>query len=172
MKKVLLGCIISATFFSCKTSNVASTQSINEGVRSGYNLEKTANTELVLKSVRAMENLDVETYKSYFSADAKFHDNSETTNLEQNASIIGLLKSKGISPKFTSVSPIWEYVYDKNVKPGDPAIHYVVSYQHGELSQGNKKVPLTIIAVDRIKDGKIVEEFLTYDTKGLMELLK
>ncbi len=33
-------------------------------------------------------------------------------------------------------------------------------------------MPLTIIAVDRIKDGKIVEEFLTYDTKGLTELLK
>lgn len=172
MKNVLLAGLLTMSILSCKTASVSTTQTNTEGVRTGYNLERTANIELVLKSIKALENLDADTYKSYFSADAKFHDNSEITNLEQNASIIGAFKSKGITAKFTSVAPIWEYVYDKNIKPGDAPVHYVISYQKGELNQGNKKVPLTIIAVDRIKDGKIVEEFLTYDTKGIMELLK
>ena len=80
------------------------------------------------------------------------------------------LKSNGISVKFERVAPIWEYVHQsKNMNNPN---RYVISYQQAIMSKGDKKTKVVLIAVDLMRDGKIKEEWLSYDTKGIMELMK
>jgi hypothetical protein len=52
------------------------------------------------------------------------------------------------------------------------ANNYVISYQYAALTKGDKTVKVVISAVDLIKNGKIVQEWLAYDTAGIMSLFK
>lgn len=170
MKKILLVLLFISTLAKAQTSNPSSTNLPTEGFLSGYSLEQSPNTNLVLQSVKALESLDTEKYKSFYASDAKFHDNTEEKNLEQNISFISALKSNGISVKFERVAPIWEYVHQsKNMNNPN---RYVISYQQAIMAKGDKKTKVVLIAVDLMKDGKIKEEWLSYDTKGIMELMK
>ncbi len=50
--------------------------------------------------------------------------------------------------------------------------NYVISYQNAVLTKGDKTVKVLINAVDLMKDGKIKEEWLVYDTAGILSLFK
>jgi hypothetical protein len=170
MKKILLALLCISTFAKAQTTNSSSTNLPTEGFISGYSLEQSPNTNLVLQSVKAIEAQDTEKYKTFYASDAKFHNNAEEENLEQNIAFISALKSNGISVKFERVAPIWEYVHQsKNMNNPN---RYVISYQQAIMSKGDKKTKVVLIAVDLMRDGKIKEEWLSYDTKGIMELMK
>jgi hypothetical protein len=133
-------------------------------------LEKSPNTKLVLSSIKALEALDTVTYKSFYAPEVKFHDNLEEKNLTQNVAFLKVLKANGISVKFEKVAPIWEYVHkNKNM---NEANNYVISYQYVALTKADKTIKVVISAVDLIKNGKIVQEWLAYDTAGILSLFK
>ena len=170
MKKFILLFLSISTIASAQTANQTKPSSAESGYDAGYSLEKSPNTNVVLQSVKALESMDTTSYKSFYASDVKFHDNLAVKNLAQNVAFTLALKSNGISVKFEKIAPIWEYVHKtKNMKMAD---NYVISYQNAVLTKGEKKVKVLINAVDLMQDGKIKEEWLVYDTSGIMELLK
>ncbi len=170
MKKLVLALLTISTFVHGQSSQVFQEGNAETGFNSGYNLEKSPNTKWVLNSIKALESMDTLIYKSFYSADVKFHDNLEEKNLSQNVAFISALKANGISVKFEKVAPIWEYVHkNKNMKEAN---NYVISYQYATLTKAGKTIKVVISAVDLIKDGKIAQEWLAYDTAGIMSLIK
>ncbi len=172
MKKITFSFVLLTSLLVIQVSAQKTTVTSNlSNIPTGSNFEKTANTDLVLKTVKAMEAMDANTYKSYFAHNAIFHDNLDSMTLDQNVSLIGLFKSKGIAVKIDKVAPIWEYVYEnKSAKTG--ISNFVISYQYFNFTKGDKSIKVLISAVDLVKEGKITEEWLSYDTKALSELLK
>jgi predicted SnoaL-like aldol condensation-catalyzing enzyme len=66
---------------------------------------------------------------------------------------------------------VWEAVnYKADQKTG--VTNYVISYYEVTFTKGEKKAKIIFNMNFGIKDGKIVEEWDTYDTAPLKELLK
>jgi hypothetical protein len=170
MKKLVIVFLTISAFASGQSAHFPGEGNAETGFNSGYNLEKSPNTKWVLNSVKALESMDTVSYKSFYAADVKFHDNLEDKNLSQNVAFIKALQTNGISVKFDKISPIWEYVHkNNNMKEAN---NYVISYQYATLTKAGKTVKVVISAVDQIKGGKIVQEWLAYDTAGIMSLFK
>jgi hypothetical protein len=170
MEKIIYCLAIATTLFACQTKTVNTENADIPANATGYNLDSTENTATVLKAVKAMETLDTVAYRSFYVPDVIFHDNLDTTNLDQNVSMISSFKANGITVKITSVSPIWELI---NKKPSPTGVtNYVISYQLADFIKGDKTVKVIMNSVDAFKDGKIVEEWNTYDTRKIYELLK
>jgi len=158
------------TLFACQSKTETSATANYPTNAAGYNLDSTANTDLVIKTVKAMEAMDTATYRSIYATNAIFHDNLDSMNLDQNMSMFNLFKSKGITVKVLEIQPIWEAV---NKVPSQKGItNYVISYQTAQFTKGDKNIKVVMNVVDAMKDGKITEEWITYDTKGLSELIK
>jgi predicted ester cyclase len=136
----------------------------------GYNLDSTANTETVINTIKAMQAWDTAKYRSYYANDAKFHDNLDSMSLDQNVQMISTFKEHGVSVKIISTSPNWEVV--NKVASPDGVTNYVVSYITVEFIKGDKSVKVLMNTVDAFKDGKIVEEWNTYDASKMYDLLK
>lgn len=170
MKKIIYCVVITSTLFACQSKSSTSASSKYPDNASGYNLDSSANTEIVLRTVKAMEAMDTVAYRSFYAADAVFHDNLDSMTLDQNVSLISSFKTNGVAVKITSTAPIWEIV--NNVASPTGVTNYVISYQFGEFTKGDKTVKVVMNTVDAFKDGKIVEEWITYDTRKIYELLK
>ena len=167
MKKVMASLALITTLFACQSNSGGF--KIPENAN-GYNIDSTANTEIILKTVKAMEAMDTVAYRSYYAPNAIFHDNLDTINLDQNIQMISTFKAAGVGVKITSTAPIWELV---NKKPSSTGVtNYVISFQFAEFTKGDKTVKVVMNLVDAFKDGKIVEEWGIYDTKNVYELLK
>ena len=170
MKKLIYFIVITTTFFACQNKNVNKENAEVPANATGYNLDSTENTAKVLKVVDALNAWDTVAYRSYYATDALFHDNLDSTTLDQNVSMVSTFKSSGITIKITSVAPIWELVNKKASPTG--VTNYVISYQFADFTKGDKTVKVVMNSVDAFKDGKIVEEWNTYDTRKIAELLK
>lgn len=170
MKKIIYCLAIATTLFACQTKTVISDNAGIPANSTGYNLDSTENTATVLKAVAAMEALDTVAYRSFYAPDVIFHDNLDSTNLDQNINMIASFKANGITVKMTSVAPIWELV-NKKASPNG-VTNYVISYQFAEFTKGDKTVKVVLNGVNAFKDGKIVEEWNTYDTRKIFELLQ
>lgn len=170
MKKFIYCLVVATTLYACQNKTVNTESSDYPAKAVGYNLDTTVNTETVLKAVKAMETLDTNTYRSLYAADAIFHDNLDTTSLDENIAMISSFKANGITFKITKVEPIWELVNKKASPTG--VTNYVISYQYADFTKGDKNVKVIMNSVDAFKDGKIVEEWNTYDTRKIYELLK
>ena len=168
MKKLIFVVLATTSLIACqsKTENTAN----YPANASGYNVDSSANIDLVLKSVKAMDASDTVTYRSTYASNAVFHDNLDSMNLDQNIAMVNAFKAKGVALKIVKVEPIWEAV--NKVAAPDGVTNYVVSYVLAEFSKGNQKVKVIMNTVDAIKEGKIVEEWNTYDTKKISELMK
>jgi predicted ester cyclase len=84
--------------------------------------------------------------------------------------MISTFKEHGVSVKIISTSPNWEVV--NKVASPDGVTNYVVSYITVEFIKGDKSVKVLMNTVDAFKDGKIVEEWNTYDASKMYDLLK
>jgi hypothetical protein len=169
MKKFILACLVVSTIIACSPKTETASSFKVPADLTSYNLDSTANTELVKKMVVAFETGDSVTYRSCYADSVKFHDNLKDMTLEQNLGYFNFFKSNNLSVKTISVEPIWEIV-NKEASPNG-VTNYVISFQNTVYKKGDKEVKVMVSMVDGIKDGKIVEEWSIYDSKAMMELI-
>lgn len=169
MKKFILACFVASTIIACSPkTETTSTFAVPKDVNS-YNLDSSANIDLVKKMVVAFETGDSATYRSLYADSAIFHDNGTDMTLDQNVVFFNYFKSNGVTVKMEKVDPIWEIV-NKEASPNG-ITNYVMSFQHTIYKKGDKEVKVIVSVVNGIKDGKIVEEWDLYNTKPLFDLM-
>lgn len=169
MKKFIFACFLVSTFIACSpktetTSTFAAPKDLNS-----YNLDSSANIDLVKKMITAFEAGDSTTYRSCYADTAKFHDNGMDMTLDQNVSNFSFFNASGVTFKVVQVDPIWEIVNKEVAQNG--VTNYVISFQTMVFKKGEKEVKVIMNVVNGMKDGKIVEEWGLYDTKPLMDLI-
>jgi len=170
MKKFILSCFIASSIFACSpsTEKVSVTDYPADAV--GYNLDSSANIEIVKSMTKAFEAMDSVSYRSFYAGNAKFHDNGTDVTLDQNVANFNFFMSKGIAVKVEKMDPIWESVNNEASPEG--VTNYVFSFQHLVFTKGDKQVKVIMHVVNAMKDGKIVEEWGLYDSRELAELMK
>jgi hypothetical protein len=167
MKKIALIIITTISLMSCDTKSNGHNVPSNA---TGYTIDSSANTDLVIKAANALVNNDTTTYKSCYSSDAIFHDNNDSANLTKNVAGIQAMHDKGIVWKLNKIGAIWETV-DLNPKANENT-SYVISYQNYTLTKGDKSIVVRFNVLNNIKDGKLMSEYLRYDNSGITELMK
>jgi hypothetical protein len=86
MKKFILACLVVSTIIACSPkTETASTFAAPKDL-SSYNLDSSANIDLVKKMMTAFEAGDSVTYRSCYADTVKFHDNQLEMTLDQNVS--------------------------------------------------------------------------------------
>lgn len=169
MKKFILACLVVSTIIACSPkTETASTFVVPADINS-YNLDSSANIDLVKKMITAFEAGDSLTYRSCYADSAIFHDNGTDMTLDQNVVLFNYFKSNGVSVKMEKVDPIWEIV-NKEASPNG-VTNYVMSFQHTVYKKGDKEVKVIVSVVNGIKDGKIVEEWDLYNAKPMFDLM-
>jgi hypothetical protein len=169
MKKFILACLVVSTIIACSPkTETASTFTAPKDL-SSYNLDSSANIDLVKKMMTAFEAGDSVTYRSCYADTVKFHDNQLEMTLDQNVANFSFIKSNGLTFKVLSIAPIWEIVNKEAAADG--ITNYVMSFVTMVYTKGDKEVKVTTNMVTGMKDGKIMEEWDIYDTKQLLELV-
>ncbi len=169
MKKFILACFVVTTIIACSPkAETASTFAAPKDLNS-YNLDSSANIDIVKKMAVAFESMDSATYRSLYADSAKFHDNMIDMTLVQNLGLFNLFKSNNVTVKVEKVDPIWEIV--NKVASPNGVTNYVMSFHHTTYMKGGKQVKLIVNVVNGMKDGKIVEEWDIYDSKAMLELI-
>ena len=169
MKKFILSCFVVSTFMAC-SPNKEKTASVDYPENAaGYNIDSSANIEIVKKMTKAFEDMDSATYRSFYAETAKFHDNGKEMTLDQNLGNFSFFKANGVTIKTEKIDPIWEAV-NKEASP-DGVTNYVISFQHLIVKKGDKEVRVIMNVVNGMKDGKIVEEWGLYDSKPIFDLM-
>ena len=169
MKKFILACLVVSTSIACSPKTETASSFKVPADLTSYNIDSTANTELVKKMVVAFETGDSVTYRSCYADSVKFHDNLKDMTLEQNLGYFNFFKSNNLTVRTITIEPIWEIV-NKEASPNG-VTNYVISFQNTIYKKGDKEVKVMVSMVDGIKDGKIVEEWSIYDSKAMMELI-
>jgi len=167
MKKIALFVITMISLMSCDTKSNGHNIPSNA---TGYTIDSSANTDLVIKAANALVNNDTTAYKSCYSSDAIFHENNDSANLTQNIAGLQAMHNKGIVWKLNKIGAIWETVY-LNPKPNGKT-SYIISYQNYTLTKGDKSIVVRFNVLNNIKDGKMMAEHLRYDNSGIAELMK
>ena len=169
MKKFILACLVVSTIIACSPKTETASTFAAPADLNSYNLDSTANTELVKKMVVAFETMDSVTYRTCYADSAKFHDNGKDMTLNQNLGYFNFFKSNNVTVKIISIEPIWEIV--NKVASPNGVTNYVMSFQNTIYKKGDKEVKVMVSMVDGIKDGKIVEEWAIYDSKPMLDLM-
>jgi hypothetical protein len=169
MKKFILACLVVSTIVACSPkTETAGTFAVPADVNS-YNLDSSANIDLVKKMITAFEAGDSVTYRSCYVDTAKFHDNGTEMTLDQNVGNFSFFNSNGLTIKVASIEPIWEIVNKEASANG--VTNYVMSFQTMIMKKGDKEAKMIMSVVNGMKDGKIVEEWGLYDTKPMFDLM-
>ncbi|RVU26488.1 hypothetical protein EOJ36_00385 [Sandaracinomonas limnophila] len=135
----------------------------------GYTLAASDNIELARKSAKYIESGDTAAYRATYSADAVIHENAADETVSQNMAAIQAVRDAGVKITIDSGAIYHEVVYST---PKGGHTNYVFAYMVMTMAKGGKQLKINMHAVDAIKEGKQVEEWLFYDTKGVAELLK
>ena len=170
MKKVLFGAVIVMTVFACKTENkeVSNTSNSNQD---GITINKSSNIDVVKEINEDLVIYDLAKLRSHYSDSAKVHDNQNIQLIDTNLATFIPLKNAGVKFSIVGKPLIFEIV---NSKPDSVTgyTNYVDTYYTIGISRGNVKKSFILNQVFAVKDGKILEEWDTYDTAPMMELMK
>lgn len=170
MKKLTSFIVIATIVFASCESKKEATTAPEAPKGTGYTLDSSANIDMVKKLNIAFPSGDSATAYACYNDTAKVHDNLQTMSVKDNFHEFQSLVQQGITFKLERVEEIFEVV---NYKPSpDGVSNYVTAWVTLSVSKGNKTVPVQMNQAFAIKDGKIVEEWDTYDTGGLMGLMK
>ena len=170
MKQIIYACFVVSTIIACSPkTETASTFVVPADINS-YNLDSSANIDLVKKMVVAFETGDSATYRSLYADSAIFHDNGSDMTLDQNVVLFNYFKSNNVTVKVEKVDPIWEIV-NKEASPNG-ITNYVMSFQHTVYKKGDKEVKVIVSVVNGMKDGKIVERVLNATGSSCVETTK
>jgi hypothetical protein len=172
MKKLSLSffaAFAAVTIYSCSPEKGTSIEA--DPHVTGYNLDSSANIDVIKASFKDMVNFDTASYKSKYVDTAIFNDNMATMRLADNVAIFKKAKDLGVTIKVNKIGAIWESVMNKPDKNG--VKNGVFSFASVTWTRAGKSATVFITQVDAFnKEGKIVEEWLTYDASELKELLK
>ncbi len=166
MKKIILLFVLAGSVFACTKKEEGATASKGQ---SGIVIDSSANTDLVRKSVAAIQSGDSATYRTTYAPNVVFHDNLDSTGIDGNMAMFKLFAEKGIKLQI-EVGPVWENQYDKPNRKG--VSNYVMAYTTFTFTRGDKTTKTVIFSVDAIKDGIQVEEWLVYDKAAMAEIAK
>jgi hypothetical protein len=169
MKKFILACLVVSTIIACSPKTETASTFAAPADLNSYNLDSSANIDLVKKMIVAFEAMDSATYRACYADTAKVHDNGKDMTLDQNIGNFSYMKSNGLTFKVLSIEPIWEIVNKEAAADG--ITNYVMSFLTIVYKKGDKEAKVTSSMVTGMKDGKIVEEWDLYDTKPLMDLV-
>ena len=169
MKKFILACLVVSTTIACSPKTETASTFAAPADLNSYNLDSSANIDLVKKMIVAFEAMDSATYRACYADTAKFHDNGKDMTLDQNIGNFSYFKSSGLTFKVVSIEPIWEIVNKEADQNG--VTNYVMSFQTMVFKKGDKEAKLIMSVVNGMKDGKIVEEWGLYDSKPFMDLM-
>lgn len=169
MKKIILLFVLAGSIFACTKKEEGAAASADGVIKNGITIDSSANVGLTMKSIAAIESGDTATYRATYSADAIFHDNLDSMGINENMAMFKLMADKGIKLKI-EMGPVWENQFDKPTKRG--YTNYVFSRCKFIFTRGDKSTETVIFAVDAIKDGKQVEEWLYYDRGAFAEISK
>jgi hypothetical protein len=169
MKKFILACLVVSTIIACSPKTETASTFAAPADLNSYNLDSSANIDIVKKMMTAFEAGDSVTYRSCYADTVKFHDNQLEMTLDQNVANFSFIKSNGLTFKVLSIAPIWEIVNKEAAADG--ITNYVMSFVTMVYTKGDKEVKITTNMVTGMKDGKIMEEWDIYDTKQLLELV-
>lgn len=169
-KTIALIALTSLLFVSCKKEAAveAVAKNPNEG---GINLTTSENTDMIKQMNEFASKFDTESIKKLYIPGAVIHDNLKTMTIEENMKNLIFLQSQGVTITLPKDPLVWEVV---NNKPDEKTgiTNYVISYYEVTFTKGDKKASVILNMNFAIKDGKIQEEWDTYDTAPLTELLK
>ena len=161
-KTIALIALSSLLLVSCKkeaTSAVAGPEIPKNA--NGYSLPESDNINMLKKCNASWEAGNVEEYKSYYAADAVFHDNNKPTTLAENVEFNSEFIKSGIKPTI-KYDVIWEEV---NYKADEKGVkNYVLAYCTNTWKKGDFTVEMVTFQVNAIKDAKIVKEWNVYDS--------
>ena len=170
MKKVLFGAVVVMTVFACKTETkeVSNTSNPNQD---GITINKSSNIDVVKEINEDLVVYDFAKLRSHYSDSAKVHDNQNIQLIDTNLATFIPLKNAGVKFSIVGKPLIFEIV---NSKPDSVTgyTNYVDTYYTIGISRGNVKKSFILNQVFAVKDGKILEEWDTYDTAPMMELMK
>lgn len=169
MKKFILSCFLVSSIIACSPKSEKTGVEAYPADAVGYNLDSSANIEIVKKMTAAFEMMDSAAYRSYYAENAKFHDNGKDMTLDQNVGNFSFFKANGVTIKTEKIDPIWEVV-NKEASP-DGVTNYVISFQHLIIKKGEKEIKVIMNVVNGMKEGKIVEEWGLYDSKPMYDLM-
>jgi hypothetical protein len=169
-KTIALIALTSLLFVSCKKEAAADVvaKNPNEG---GINLTTSENTDMIKQMNVFASKFDTESIKKLYVPGAVIHDNLKLMTIEENMKNLAFLQSEGVTITLPTDPLVWEAV---NNKPDEKTgiTNYVISYYKVTFTKGDKKASVIFNMNFAIKDGKIHEEWDTYDTAPLTELLK
>jgi hypothetical protein len=170
MRKTISLIAIAAIFFVACDPKKEGTATAETPKGSGYTLDSSANIELVKKMNYAFPAGDsVAVYASYNDT-AKVHDNLHTVSIKENFRDFQELVKKGLTFKVERFNAIFEVIEHKTAPDGTN--DHVVAWVTLSLQRGGKSITVLMNQAFAMKDGKIVEEWDTYDSAGLMDLMK
>ena len=169
MKKIILLFVLAGSIFACSKKEDGAVASADGVIKNGITIDTSANVGLTMKSIAAIESGDTATYRATYSADAVFHDNLDSMGINENMMMFKAMADKGIKLKI-EMGPVWENQFDKPSKKG--YTNYVMSKCKFIFTRGDKSTSTVIFAIDAIKDGKQVEEWLFYDRGAFAEISK
>jgi hypothetical protein len=169
MKKIILLFVLAGSIFACSKKEDGAVASADGVIKNGITIDTSANVGLTMMSIAAIESGDTATYRATYSADAVFHDNLDSMGINENMMMFKAMADKGIKLKI-EMGPVWENQFDKPSKKG--YTNYVMSKCKFIFTRGDKSTSTVIFAIDAIKDGKQVEEWLFYDRGAFAEISK
>lgn len=170
MKKIICLLAIGAIVVVSCESKKETTSSTDTPKGSGYTLDSSANIELVKKLNTAFPAGDSVTAYACYNDTAKVHDNLHVMSVKENFHEFQSLVKQGLTFKLEKINEIFEVV---NYKPApDGVSNYVIAWVTLSLQKGTKSITIQMNQGFAIRDGKVVEEWDTYDTGGLADLMK
>ena len=168
-KSIALIALTGLLFISCKKEETAVPAAAKIANQVGVNIDKSANIDLVKKLVTEASKFDLVAFRSNFADTAILHDNKKEMTIDENVKLLASLKAKGMSFDPGKDPLIWEIVNDKpDEKTG--VSNYVITYFDATFSRGGKSVSIIYNMNFAIKDGKVQEEWDTYDSAEIMQL--
>jgi hypothetical protein len=169
-KTIALIALTSLLLVSCKKEVNAEVAAKNPN-EDGINLSTSENTDMIKKMNEYASKFDTLSIKKLYVPKTIIHDNLKTMTIEENMKALAFLQSQGVTITLPKDPLVWEVV---NNKPDEKTgiTNYVISYYKIDFTRGEKKAFIIFNMNFAIKDEKIQEEWDTYDTAPLTELLK
>ena len=169
MKKLLFLAFIAFAVVSCTQKGQNSAAAVDPH-QFGENYDSTAYMDVIKATFKDIESYDSVAYRARYADTAKFHDNDKLITLNENVALQSQFVAAGIKAKVKDGYPMWSSHFNfKDGSQGD----YVYTYLTVTFTKGDKSVDVVVFQANRFnKDGKIIEEWLVYDTSKLAELMK